>query len=273
MGAVTAFRMAGALQRRRAVRRWVPLVGLLAAVGCGRSRSGEVEVEVSRVAIDPSSRSPVVVLEDKQHTMALPIWIGPAEAQAIATRLEGVEAPRPLTHDLMKNVLDRIGVDLRRVVIRDLRDNTYYAHIVLSWDGEEVEIDSRPSDAIALAVRYDQPIFVSRALMERESVVALRPQGAAALTVAGVTVQTLSAELAGYFDLPRGQGVVVSDIAAGDRGGLRRGDVILEVNGHPVRDAEEFRHRLTTRSQPADLSVHRNGARIHVAFAGAEALD
>jgi bifunctional DNase/RNase len=264
---VIVLRTAGVRHRRRVVQRWLPLVGMLAMVGCTRGRSGEVEVEVSRVAIDPASRSPVVVLEDKDHKMALPIWIGPAEAQAIASRLEGIETPRPLTHDLMKNVLDRIGVGLRKVVIRDLRENTYYAHIVLDWDGEEVTIDSRPSDAIALAVRFGQPIFVSRALMERESIVARSGSSGDALTVGGITVQVLSEELAGHFDLPHGQGVVVSDVAAGEHDGLRRGDVILEVDGRPVRDPEDFRAQVTAQSRATDLAVHRNGSRIHVAFA------
>src|SRR5512134_589017 len=150
-----------------------PGTGLLLAVAllaaCSRQSTGNVEVEVSRVALDPASRSPVVLLEDKAHNFALPIWIGPAEAHAIASRLEGVESPRPLTHDLMKSVMEHVGVGLQRVIIRELRDNTYYASIVLLWDGDEVEVDSRPSDAIALAVRFGQPIFVNRSLLEGQT--------------------------------------------------------------------------------------------------------
>ena len=133
----------------------------------------------------------------------------------------------------MKTVMERVGVGLQRVVIRELRENTYYASIVLLWDGEEVEIDSRPSDAIALAVRFGQPIFVSRTLLEGQTALDLRGVRGAPLSVGGVTVQVLSAEMAEYFDLPAGQGVVVADVAAAADDGLRRGDVILEVDGEP----------------------------------------
>jgi uncharacterized protein len=223
-----------------------------------------VEVEVSRVALDPTSRAPVVLLADKMHTVVLPIWVGPAEARAIATQLDGLIPPRPLTHDLMKAVLDRIGVGLRKVVITDLRENTYYARLVLLVDGEDVEVDSRPSDAIALAVRFGQPIFVSRALLAREGIADQRPAGARALTVDGVTVQPLSAELASYFAVPVGQGVVVSDVQGPASAALQRGDIILEVDGDPVHDPDELRRDLRERHERADLGVHRDGAEIHI---------
>jgi bifunctional DNase/RNase len=236
------------------------------AAACARQPSPDVEVEVSRVAVDPTSRSPVVLLEDKAHNVALPIWIGPAEAHAIASRLEGVEPPRPLTHDLMKVLMERVGVGLQRVVIRELRENTYYASIVVLLNGEEVEIDSRPSDAIALAVRFQQPIFVSRALFEGQSVLDLRGVRGAPLSVGGVTVQVLSDEMADYFDLPAGQGVVVADVEAAADDGLRRGDVILEVDGSPVRDPADFRAKLYAHDGSSDLAVHRDGTRLHLAF-------
>lgn len=241
------------------------LTATLLLLGCWGGSDSEIQVTVSRIALDPSSRSPVVVLEDADHSMALPIWIGPTEAQAIAARLEGVDVPRPLTHDLMKNVLDEVGVGLRKVVITDLRDNTYYARIVLDADGDEVAVDARPSDAIALAVRFEQPIYVSRTLMERENVVALRSSDVGALTVDGVTVQPLSAELAGAFDLPHGQGVLVADVGDDAERGLQRGDVILEVDGDPVRDPADYQRKMSARGpRQSDLAVHRDGVRIHV---------
>ena len=263
---MTALRSSAAAHLERALRRAVLLLGVGLAVGCSRQPNPEVEVEVSRVALDPSSRSPVVLLEDKGHTVALPIWIGPAEAHAIASHLEGVTSPRPLTHDLMKSVMDHVGVGLRRVVIRELRDNTYYASLVLLYDGEEVEIDSRPSDAIALAMRFGQPIFVNRTLLEGQTALDLRGVRGEALQVGGVTVQMLSAELAEYFHLPAGQGVVVSDVSGAASGALHRGDVILEVDGRPVRDPADFRDLLHAGSGPVDLSIQREQARLHVAF-------
>jgi hypothetical protein len=232
-------------------------------VACSDPPAAEIEVEVSRITLDPTSRSPVVLLEDKAHTVALPIWVGPAEAQAIAMRLEGIEAPRPLTHDLMKSVLERLGVELQRVVIEDLRESTYYARIVLVRSGEEMEIDSRPSDAIALAVRFGQPIFVSAALLEGQNVIDLRGAIAAPATLRGLTVQTLSDALADHFSLPHGYGVLVSEVDDGAGIELRRGDVILEVDGAPVTGVADLRRRLTA-TPDGELSVQRSGARIHV---------
>jgi hypothetical protein len=266
---VTALRSSAAARLGRALPRWAVLLGLGLAASCSRSANREVEVEVSRVAVDPASHSPVVLLEDKAHNVALPIWIGLSEAHAIASRLEGIESPRPLTHDLMKAVFERVGIGLQRVVIRELRDNTYYASIVLLWDGEEMEVDSRPSDAIALAMRFGQPIFVNRALLEGDTALDLRGMAAAAQSVGGVTVQGLSGELADYFDLPSGQGVVVSEVSGSADAALRRGDVILEVDGNPVHTPGEFRALLSAHSGRADLAVQRDGARLHVDFPAA----
>lgn len=242
------------------------LVLCMLGAACSDSPSTEIEVEVSRIGLDPTSRSPVVLLEDKAHTVALPIWIGPAEAQSIAMRLEGIDTPRPLTHDLMKSVLDRLGVALRRVVIEDLRESTYYARIVLVRSGEEVEIDSRPSDAIALAIRCGQPIFVSATLLEGRNAIDLRGSAvASSATMRGLTVQTLSDALADYFSLPHGYGVLVSDVEDGAGIGLMRGDVILEVDGAPVTGVADLRRRLAAAPE-GELSVQRRGARIHVRF-------
>lgn len=241
------------------------LVAAALAAGCARERGQPVEVQVRRVAIDPASRSPVVLLEDPQQGVALPIWIGPAEAQAIDVQLSGETPERPLTHDLMKAMFDRIGVGLRRVLIRDLRDGTYFADVVLEQDGEEVAIDSRPSDAIALAVRFGQPIFVDRDLFRREAIVRVRG-GDDVVTVRGITVQGLSGDLARYFDLPPGHGVLVADVDASGASAVHRGDVILEVDGEPVRDPRDFRSKLGDGTERAALSVQREGERVDVAL-------
>ena len=198
-------------------RLWLALLGLGLCLGCSDSGATDVEVTVRRVTIDPSSHAPVVLLEDRAHTVALPIWIGPAEAQAIAMRLEGVAAPRPMTHDLMKDVLEQLGVDLQKVVISELREDTYRARLFLRSKSREIEVDSRPSDAIALALRFGRPIFVAPALLQRDRVIALRGADVQSLTIGGVTVQILSPDLAEHFHLPPGGGVLVSDVA--DRGG------------------------------------------------------
>jgi uncharacterized protein len=229
--------------------------------------NGEVEVHVRGVMIDAASHSPVVVLEDRAGGAELPIWVGPAEARAIVMRLEGVEAPRPMTHDLMKNMLDQTGVRFDRVSIHALDEGTYYARIFLTAEGDSVEIDSRPSDAIALAVRFDKPIFVARDLLERPASVVSGPRGADVLTVEGVTVQALSEELAEHFAIRPGGGVLVSAVADQTGGGLHPGDVVLEVEGKAVRSPAEFASMVHDASGKLDLFVQRHGTQVHIAFA------
>jgi len=243
------------------------LLGISLQLGCRRADEvRETEVAVSRVAVDEMSQSPVVLLEDKAHTVSLPIWIGVLEAQAIAMEIEGVAPPRPLTHDLMKNVLDHLGVQLRRVLISELRGTTYYARIYLSSRGKEIEIDSRPSDAIALAVRYRKPIFVADELLQSQQGRVASLGGAATLSVAGITVQGVSPELAEVFSVPAGRGVVVAEVARGAGDVLRRGDVILEINGEEVQGVVDFQERIAAVAGEAELAVKRGDATLHLAF-------
>ncbi len=130
-----------------------------------------VSVRVDRVTLDTATSRFVVVLRDDAHGRWLPIVVGSTEAQAIALQLEKVEPPRPLTHDLMKNLLESLDAKVSRVVVTELRENTYYAKIGLQLDGKKREIDARPSDAIALALRMNAPIFVVEEVMRRAAVV------------------------------------------------------------------------------------------------------
>ena len=141
---------------------WLTAIGL---AGCHQKEKTEVEVEVRSVGFDNASHAPVVVLQDHDRKVALPIWIGPAEAQAIAMQMEGINPPRPMTHDLMKTILDDAGVQFDKVIIQDLKDTTYYARIYLRSGRQDLQVDSRPSDAIALAVRFHRPIYVTTALL------------------------------------------------------------------------------------------------------------
>ena len=127
---------------------------------------GLMEVKVMGIVVDPKASNPVVVLVDLSGQKALPIWIGVFEAEAISRGLEEVVTLRPMTHDLMKQILDTFQVTVNRVVIHDLKENTFYANLYLSVDGEELIVDSRPSDAIALAVRVKAPIFVAETVIE-----------------------------------------------------------------------------------------------------------
>lgn len=120
-----------------------------------------IPMNVSTVTVDPVSNSPIVILKEIDGDKILPIWIGIMEATAIASELEKIKFSRPMTHDLIKNIMDTLDVKITRVEVCDLRDNTYYALIhLLTSDGKEYAIDARPSDALALSLRTNAPIFV-----------------------------------------------------------------------------------------------------------------
>ena len=124
-----------------------------------------VEVKVAHLGLDRQTNTPVVILQEDEGERVLPIWIGPAEASAIAMQLAGVKFSRPLTHDLVKQVIIGLGGELNRVVITRVKENTYYAHLYLKQGKNTVSIDARPSDSIALALRMKSPIFTVEELL------------------------------------------------------------------------------------------------------------
>jgi bifunctional DNase/RNase len=124
-------------------------------------------MRVVGITIDPATQSPIVILRDLDGQNILPIWIGILEANAIAVGLEKVKLPRPMTHDLFKNIMDQIGGRLLRIEVVDIKDNTYYAALHLEFGGKTLVIDSRPSDAIAIAIRLDAPILVHDVVIEK----------------------------------------------------------------------------------------------------------
>jgi uncharacterized protein len=245
------------------------LCSAAALAACRGSAPAETEVEIRNVGFDSVTRSPVVVLQDHDRKIALPIWIGATEAQAIAAHLEGIAPPRPMTHDLIKAMLEQAGIEFQRVVIQALRESTYIATIHLRNGRRDLQIDSRPSDAIALAVRFHRPIFVATGLLKGESTIDLQRVAPveATLTVAGVTVQNLTDELAEYFGLPRGTGVLVAAVDSDAAEDLRRGDVILELDGQVVSGVGDFDSRLRALAGGATrLSVQRGAERVQVRF-------
>ena len=125
-----------------------------------------IEMKVKGLTLDPLTNMPIVILKDIEGNKALPIWVGIFEANAIALEMEQVTTPRPMTHDLIKNILEGITAHVNRVVVNDLKDNTFYAVISLNLNGSEVLVDSRPSDAIALALRVNAPIFVEKKVID-----------------------------------------------------------------------------------------------------------
>jgi S1-C subfamily serine protease len=172
---------------------------------------------------------------------------------------------------LIKSILDQSGVEFERAVIQDLKESTYYARICLRAGGHDLEIDSRPSDAIALAIRFHKPIFVATGLLHGDSSIDLQHTEATATTIklSGMTVQNLTDEMADYFSLPPGKGVIVADVDGDAAKELHRGDIILEIDGNAVTGVGDFagKVRALKSGSRARLSVQRGASRVTVPFA------
>jgi hypothetical protein len=135
----------------------------------------QIEMTIKGLMVDPITNMPIIILRDKDGQRVLPIWVGVFEANAIALQMENVTTPRPMTHDLLKNVICDLKADIQKIVVSDLRENTFYALIYLVVNGEPVAIDARPSDAIALALRAQAPIFVEDRVIDNAKTVDFVP--------------------------------------------------------------------------------------------------
>ena len=131
---------------------------------------------VSGLTVDPLTNSPIVILKETDGERTLPIWIGLLEATAIASEMEGIKFSRPMTHDLLKSIMDMIDVEVNKVEVCDLKNNTYYALIHMTHGGEEISIDARPSDALALSLRMKAPIFVSEEVINKSKQIDLESE-------------------------------------------------------------------------------------------------
>ena len=140
-------------------------------------REDTIQMSVGGLTLDPVTKTPIVIIKDTENKLNLPIWIGLLEATAMATEIEGIKMARPMTHDLLRNILGEVGCAVESVEITDLKENTYYALVYLSLGGRQVVIDSRPSDAIAIALRTKSPIFVAKTVLEASSVLQQNEEG------------------------------------------------------------------------------------------------
>jgi len=129
-----------------------------------------IEMVIDSIRVSLMNYQRVVILKEKMADRYLPIWIGPAEADAIAVKLQGVEVPRPLTHDLLYSVIDVLGATIDSVIVNDLKNDTFYAKVVLKIDGSQMEVDSRPSDALALAVRAEVPVYAEENVIDKAGI-------------------------------------------------------------------------------------------------------
>ena len=129
-----------------------------------------IEMTIDSIRVSLMNYQRVVILKEKMSERYLPIWIGPAEADAIAVKLQGVNVPRPLTHDLLCSLVDALGASVDSIIVSDLKNDTFFAKIILNVDGGQIDIDSRPSDALALAVRTEVPIYVDEVVIDKAGI-------------------------------------------------------------------------------------------------------
>jgi len=129
-----------------------------------------IEMVVDSIRVSLMNYQRVVILKEKATDRYLPIWIGPSEADAIAVKLQSVSVPRPMTHDLLNTIVDALGASINSIVVSDLKNDTFYAKIIINVDGEQMEVDSRPSDAIALAVRVQAPIYAEEGVLDKAGI-------------------------------------------------------------------------------------------------------
>ncbi|MGH7826980.1 MAG: bifunctional nuclease domain-containing protein [Candidatus Binatia bacterium] len=223
-----------------------------------------VETKIKTLMLDPNSQTPVVVLEAVTDKRLLPIWIDIPEARAIALELEHVTTPRPLTHDLIRNILQGLGATLQRVTITDIRNNTYLAMLTLRHKGQESQIDSRPSDAIAIALRMKAPIYASIQVFAKSKQVPADLRAERLWKRLGFQAQDLTTELASLLDIQNQKGILVADVVPGNvaaDAGIQRGDIITKVNDRPIQSVNELEAILQTvkPSEQIELEVIKKG--------------
>ena len=244
---------------------------LLAAVCCAAASSvtnsarpvqenGDlIRVTIYQLVVDPSSRQPVVTLADQAEERALFIWIGLAEARAIYAEIEGVEHPRPLTHDLLEKIIHKANSGIHHIVITHSRDNIFYATIFLQSEETLVEIDARPSDSLVMALKFNAPVYVSRNLFEKMSLpLEYRTDREDSY---GLSLQELTPDLAKYLAFESGDGVMVSGVRKGSQAsmdGLMTGDIIVKVQDQVVEDLPFFLQSFKKSKDPLKIKIYRD---------------
>jgi bifunctional DNase/RNase len=216
--------------------------------------------------MDPETQAPVLFLVDPDTERGLPVWIGLSEARAITLGLQDVTPPRPMTHDLMKRMLDLLDARVERVVISDLIENTYYATLNLRAGRRTWEVDSRPSDAVAIALKFDAPLYLSRTLVQKGVLVDLRSSSAESSVerMYGFVVQELSPEVARYFEFDKEKGVIVTEVTSegpAEKAGLRKGDILVRLGRKSVEGKEDLQGALQKegKSDSMHVEVYRKG--------------
>jgi hypothetical protein len=246
---------------------------------CSLARdSGAVRVRIHSMQADlaPTGRGEIaVILMDESRERFLPISVGGDQALSIQLGRQGLPAKRPLAHDLIANILKTLEVRVERVIITDLKEGVYYAEIILRQGGRTHQVDARPSDAIALSLRVDAPIFAMPHLLQKISDLSVKEEvtGQAEVTSWGMTVQSLTETLANFFG--RKDGVLVSDVMENSlaaQSGIQPGDILVQLDKKELRDVEEFLKSLaaTKGAKSVEIGVLRGGQILTFTMKNAE---
>ncbi len=222
--------------------------------------SGLRRVEVKDILVDQRNDQPVLLLQEKKGGKLLPIWIGPAEARAIYMELEGAKPHRPMTHDLMRSLLNTLKAEVLRVVITEIKGGTYFAFIDMKAGGRRFSVDSRPSDAVALALRMKSQIYVKPVVMEHGFRLRREYMHPDKL---GLVLQKLTPALARFFGGGEASGLLVSSVqedAPAARAGLRRGDIIFEAGGKKIETVDFFEKVFLENPLEIEVSIRRGPA-------------
>jgi len=230
----------------------VLLISLVLVSGTKGTSPVFVEMEVKGVSLDAIGQNPVVILVDKEAKKALPIWIGLLEANAIDKELRNVISPRPMTHDLLHSILTQAHVKLEEVKIVNLKDNTYYATLLLKINKGVVEVDARPSDAIVIALKSKTPIFVSTKILDEQGITFTKKEAFGERY--GIRIQQLTSSLASNFNFKGKKGVLVAEVLPGsvsESSGIKAGDIITKVDSKEVGTIQQFEEMFDT-ARPGD---------------------
>ena len=238
-------------------------IGLMVAIGTfGETILGDpclhalerhdlLKVKVHRLVVDPKSKQPVVSLADSQEQRVLLIWIDFFEARAIYSEMQGIQHRRPLTHDLLERIIQKVNGKIHHIVITHTEENIYFATLVIERKDSLVKIDARPSDSIVMALKFKAPIFVSKTLF-KDMAIPVEGDKASEEAEYGLILQDLTPSLAKYLSFESNRGVLVSGVKKGSRAekdGIEEGDIFTEVGGQVIEDVLSMKAALA-KSKP-----------------------
>ena len=229
-------------------------------------RNDLLQVKVHRLIVDPKNKQPVVSLADPDEQRAMLIWIDFFEARAIHSEMQGIQHRRPLTHDLLERVIEKVNGKIHRIIITHTADNIYFATLVIKRNDVLVEIDARPSDSIVMALKFNAPIFVSKTLFNDMAIPVEKENGLEEAEY-GLILQELTPSLAKYLAFDSDRGVLVSGVKKGSRAekdGIAEGDIFIEVAGQVIEDVSAMKAALAKGKPSVKARIFRNSRYLSI---------